>query len=224
MSRYCGRTMRVLRVLEHYYDELREGLCEAENAVLLEGANCDSSQLGSRRCDRGCLHFWKESWLEPAAGPATLPAGDSPSVTGRERIPRRAAVRESGTERPAPGALRVGTAVRVRDESAIAATLDDHGVCEGVPFIREHMARHCGQIFIVGKSVRQFFDEKADYMIRLPQGYALEGVICDGRQSGDEPDCDRGCALVWHRAWLEPCVWKVRTTDVSDDTVSDSSA
>jgi len=72
-----------------------------------------------------------------------------------------------------------------------------------VPFIAEHMATYCGRLFIVSKPITNFFDEKADYMIRLADAYILGGAYCDGRQAGDEPDCDRGCALIWHGEWLE---------------------
>ena len=197
MSRYCGRTLRVLSVLEHYYDEVREGLCRAENAILLEGSTCDSSQLGRRRCDRRCLHFWKESWLERVAGPER--------GTDREVL-REAAVRSRG-KRQIPLAtnqgLQAGTLVRVRDLQSIEKTLDEHGTLEGVPFIREHMAAHCGRFFLVDKKVSHFFDEKSDYMISLLRAYLLAGVRCDGRQSGGEAHCDRRCALTWHEAWLE---------------------
>lgn len=203
MSRYCGRTLRVLRILEHYYDEVREGFCKAENAVLLEGATCDSSQLGGRHCDRGCLHFWKESWLDPVTDTRQIP-GD---VSKRESVkfgmePSAGKPASSNPEARIYG-LKVGAVVRVRDLSSIAKTLDTQGVCEGVPFIPEHMAGYCGRVFIVSRKISHFFDEKADYMIRLPQAYLLSGVRCSGHQTGDEARCDRGCTLVWHQAWLE---------------------
>lgn len=200
MSRFCGRTLRVAKVLDHYYDEIREGLCQAENAVLLEGATCDSSQLGNRRCGRACLHFWKESWLErvPRPEPDRVP---EPGITGV----RQAGVTEqevADREGWNPG-FRPGAIVRVLDQSRINETLDQHGVHEGVPFVPEHMAGCCGRIFVIADTVAAFFDEKADYMIRLPTAYMLAGVRCDGRQTEGEAHCDRGCALLWHAAWLE---------------------
>ena len=204
MSRYCGRTLRVLRVLEHYYDEVRADLCRAENAVLLEGATCDSSQLGGRHCDRGCLHFWKESWLERVADPGGDLDKDANECatgigSGFEVITERA----GAGSRARVQTLRNGELVRVKSEERITKTLDAYGVCEGVPFIPEHMTVYCGRIFTVSRAIRHFIDEKADYMIRLPRAYMLSSVFCDGRQAGGEPQCDRGCTLVWHAEWLE---------------------
>ena len=200
MSRYCGRTLRVAQVLDHYYDEIREGLCRAEDAVLLEGATCDSSQLGGRRCSRACLHFWKESWLERV----TRTKQDGVAEPGIAGTRQAWGAGQHATECKGWGpGFRPGTIVRVLDLSSIAETLDQHGVHEGVPFIPEHMATCCGRIFVVNDMVKTFFDEKADYMIRLPEAYSLAGVRCDGRQKEGETHCDRGCALIWHAAWLE---------------------
>ena len=46
-----------------------EGIGDASlpNAVFLEGLRCDGSAHGG--CQRGCLFFWKEAWLKPAARP-----------------------------------------------------------------------------------------------------------------------------------------------------------
>ena len=40
-------------------------------------------------------------------------------------------------------------------------------------------------------------------MIRLRRAYLLAGGRCDGRQADGEVHCGRGCALIWHGAWLE---------------------
>lgn len=195
MSRYCGRTLRVARVLKHYYDEIRMGLETVDNAVLLEGAVCDSSQLGgAKRCDRGCFHFWKESWLERVPSPVTNGA-----VLSEEPVTASEAESEA-----AAGTWRVGDEVRVKTLASIEDTLDTRGERDGVPFIREHMAPYCGRIFAVRQPLTRFYDEKADYTIRLPYACTLYGVHCDGGQGPAESDCDRGCALIWHSAWLEP--------------------
>lgn len=33
--------------------------------------------------------------------------------------------------------------------------------------------------------------------------FILEGVRCDGQEVANPHPCDRRCALVWHRSWLE---------------------
>lgn len=37
-------------------------LRKIKNTVLLEGAICDGSQFGG--CDRSCMFFWNEAWLQ----------------------------------------------------------------------------------------------------------------------------------------------------------------
>ena len=204
MTRYCGKVFRVLRVLENYYDEVREGLAKAEDAVLLEGARCDGSQLGrGRQCERECLHFWKSSWLEPVAGPGCEETvRDDASRIQEDPAPVIQKI-GAGAASPQGHEWHSGDVVRVRERSAIEGTLDEHGTHEGIPFVAEHMAFFCGRVCVVAKPLSRFFDEKADYTIRLSRAYLLSGVSCDGRQAAGEPHCDRSCALVWHQAWLE---------------------
>lgn len=205
MSRYCGGVFRVGRVLEHYYDELLEGLARAEDAVLLEDVRCDGSQLGpGRQCERECLHFWKSSWLEPAAAPG-VQLSTARAVSGRrgEAVNLVHGARASA-HAPEAREWRLGDAVRVRDRAVIERSLDEHGSCDGIPFVTEHMSGFCGRVFLVKGPLSRFFDEKADYTIYLSQAYVLSGVSCHGDQGEGEPRCDRGCLLAWHAAWLEP--------------------
>ncbi len=65
MYDYCGRTLRVVRIVRHFFDEARWRMLDARNLVLLEGAFCDGSHLASTRgCDRMCFYFWRTEWLE----------------------------------------------------------------------------------------------------------------------------------------------------------------
>lgn len=65
MARYCGQEMRVLRRLEHFYDEAKGRLLRCKNVVLLEGAHCDGmGHPDTRGCDRMCYFFWRTEWLE----------------------------------------------------------------------------------------------------------------------------------------------------------------
>ncbi|HET6331548.1 MAG TPA: hypothetical protein VFF76_12235 [Holophagaceae bacterium] len=71
MVRYCGRVFRVYRRTEKTCVE-GHNLRRMKSAVLLEGLRCDGSLHGG--CQRNCLFFWKETWLEP------LRAGDGEAV------------------------------------------------------------------------------------------------------------------------------------------------
>jgi hypothetical protein len=62
---YCGRELRVARVVERFYDEARGRMLRARNMVLLEGVHCDgSSCLETQGCQRMCFYFWRTEWLE----------------------------------------------------------------------------------------------------------------------------------------------------------------
>ncbi len=64
MGQYCGTVRRVLQPITRFIDE-EEG-CAAKNCgglVLLEGVMC-SGDTSLGRCDRSCLLFWREEWLE----------------------------------------------------------------------------------------------------------------------------------------------------------------
>lgn len=67
MYAYCGRTLRVARVVRRFFDEARWRMLKARNLVLLEGAHCDGSgQPATAGCDRMCFYFWRTEWLERA--------------------------------------------------------------------------------------------------------------------------------------------------------------
>ena len=66
MERYCGRRFRVFKradrvcVERDYFLDYRR----LRDAVLLEEVRCDGSAHDG--CQRLCMIFWKEAWLEPA--------------------------------------------------------------------------------------------------------------------------------------------------------------
>ena len=65
--KYCGRTYTVLKRLEKVFDERRWKLSKIRDTVLLDGVVCDGAGGISREwdgCDRYCLLWWKEAWLE----------------------------------------------------------------------------------------------------------------------------------------------------------------
>jgi hypothetical protein len=63
MNQYCGTTQRVLRPLERFVDERDLRVKTSRGIVLLDGVICQgTADFG--RCDRSCLLFWREEWLE----------------------------------------------------------------------------------------------------------------------------------------------------------------
>jgi len=63
MEQYCGTTQRVFRPLERFVDERDLHVKKARGIVILERVMCQgTADFG--RCDRSCLLFWREEWLE----------------------------------------------------------------------------------------------------------------------------------------------------------------
>src|SRR5512142_2182036 len=60
MFQYCGKELRVARVVERFFDEARFRMLKARRMVLLEGVHCDGSNLpDTQGCDRMCFYFWR---------------------------------------------------------------------------------------------------------------------------------------------------------------------
>jgi hypothetical protein len=65
MYAYCGKELRVARVVERFFDEARWRMLRARDLVLLGGVHCDgASHPDTRGCDRMCFYFWRTEWLE----------------------------------------------------------------------------------------------------------------------------------------------------------------
>jgi hypothetical protein len=63
MARYCGTEQRVLKRMERFVDERDLRVKKVNGIVLLDGLRCEgTAEFG--RCDRACLYFWREEWLE----------------------------------------------------------------------------------------------------------------------------------------------------------------
>jgi hypothetical protein len=95
--------------------------------------------------------------------------------------------------------LRAGDWVEVRSAREIAATLDEHGALEALPFMPE-MQRHCGQRFRVYKRAHKSCDtiHKTGNR-RMNRAVHLVGLRCDGSAHGG---CQAGCLLFWKEEWL----------------------
>ncbi len=63
MARFCGTTQRVHKRMERFVDERDLRVKKSRGIVLLEAVMCEgTASFGS--CDRSCLFFWREEWLE----------------------------------------------------------------------------------------------------------------------------------------------------------------
>jgi hypothetical protein len=63
MEQYCGTRQRVYKRMERFVDERDLRVKRSKGIVLLEGVICEgTADFGP--CDRSCLLFWREEWLE----------------------------------------------------------------------------------------------------------------------------------------------------------------
>jgi hypothetical protein len=63
MWAFCGETHRVLKRVDKFLDERTYTIRRSRGIVVLEGVMCAGTRdLGA--CDRCCLFFWREEWLE----------------------------------------------------------------------------------------------------------------------------------------------------------------
>ncbi len=70
MYQYCGKELRVAKVVNRFFDEARWRMLKARNMVLLEGVHCDGSSISDTQgCDRMCFYFWRTEWLEKIEEP-----------------------------------------------------------------------------------------------------------------------------------------------------------
>lgn len=69
MAQYCESTQRVLKPLERFVDERDLRAKTARGIVLLDGVVCQgTADFG--RCDRACVLFWREEWLQKIDQPS----------------------------------------------------------------------------------------------------------------------------------------------------------
>jgi hypothetical protein len=91
--------------------------------------------------------------------------------------------------------------VRIRSAEVIAATLDQDGALDAMPFMPE-MAAFCGRTFKVRSSAHKTCDGANQTGIRsMDAAVHLEGLQCDGSAHGG---CQSRCPFYWKDAWLEP--------------------
>jgi len=65
MYEYCGKSFKVLKVIDYFFDEAQQKMCKCRDIVILDGVVCSGRQrLYKVRCDRNCFFFWHLGWLE----------------------------------------------------------------------------------------------------------------------------------------------------------------
>jgi hypothetical protein len=80
MARFCGRTARVARRVEHIIDEHTGRMLHMRSPCLvLEGIICEGAFSAS--CPRSITPYWREVWLEKVA-PAPTEAAQTTSTAG----------------------------------------------------------------------------------------------------------------------------------------------
>jgi len=105
------------------------------------------------------------------------------------------------SRRPGRSSFHVGDRVRIRSAEQIAATLDQDGTLDGLPFMTE-MAAFCGRTVTVRASAHKTCDSiNLAGMRSMDRAVHLEGLSCDGAAHGG---CQSRCPLFWKDAWLEP--------------------
>jgi hypothetical protein len=63
MHQYCGTVQRVFKSMQHFLDERDYKLKRTRGMILLENNFCNGTPVFGK-CDRSCLLFWREEWLE----------------------------------------------------------------------------------------------------------------------------------------------------------------
>lgn len=63
MVEYCGTKQRIFKLVERFVDERDYKPKKVRGIVLLEGVFCNGTAFYGK-CDRSCLYFWREEWLE----------------------------------------------------------------------------------------------------------------------------------------------------------------
>jgi len=97
--------------------------------------------------------------------------------------------------------LRSGDWVEVKSAKEIAATLDEQGRLERLPFMPE-MLQYCGRRFRVSKVAHKTCDTATLLMgRRMRNAVFLEDLRCDGSGHGG---CQARCLFFWKTAWLKP--------------------
>ena len=175
MAQYCGTTHRVFKHMNRFVDERDKLIKKTSGIILLDGVICRGTP-GFGRCDRACLHFWRQEWLEKICEPM------------------------KPLKRKGEGKKQESPKVRVRSLSEIEATFNGERKLNGCKFLPE-MSAYCNTTQHVLKPLERFVDER-DFKVKRTKGILLlKGLMCKGQ--ADFGFCDRSCFYLWRKEWLE---------------------
>jgi hypothetical protein len=175
MAEYCGTIHRVVKSMKRFVDERDLKVKKASGIILLEWVMCKGTAEFDR-CDRSCLHFWREEWLEKLEEEPVSPLNVSSAPQGE------------------------GDFAKVRPLYEVEATLDQNRQLRGCTFLPE-MAEYCGTTQRILNPMDRFVDER-DLRVKKSSGILLlEGVMCRG--TSELVHCDRCCHLLWREEWLD---------------------
>ncbi len=197
MWQFCGRELVVEKRVNYFFDESSQKIYRPHDVVLLRDARCNGRiPCHAYTCQRSCLCFWKEAWLEknelvPKANPLDR---EEPSQSIQNSR------RDSNTGDT--GDMREGDLVRVRTRKEIEETLDAEDSLDGCLFM-EQMWRFCGSEYCIASRVEHFFDENAYLMSECRDIYILNEVNCSGKIPDLPQPCDRSCRILWKGKWLK---------------------
>ena len=123
--------------------------------------------------------------------------------SGVVRLVKRAFDRSPVPERPrlgAPSRFAAGSWVRVREEAAIRATLDEGSRLRGLVFVPTQWDA-CGRVYRVQKPVLRILDDHGRFRT-ITRTVLLEGMTCAGHRD-ERAGCGRSCPLMFRDEWLE---------------------
>lgn len=185
MENFCGGEYVVEKKVGHFFDELAYRYYKTSDVVLLRNVCCTGNlPLVKYTCNRSCLYFWKEAWLQKIN-------------SGKTGTDATASSTQSASTH-SPGRNRV----RVRSRKEIQETLDPDSKLDGC-FFMDEMWEYCGHEFTVGKKVDYFFNEHNYTMSQARDVVILDGLHCKGKLPDRPYRCDRYCAILWKTDWLE---------------------
>ncbi|MEO6512726.1 MAG: hypothetical protein ABIO16_17135 [Nocardioides sp.] len=85
MLKYCGRTVQVLRSVDHIIEEPTGRMITMKTpSVILAGGICAADF--HRSCPRAIYAYWRESWLERVPAPDGVPAAGATAGTSPARL------------------------------------------------------------------------------------------------------------------------------------------
>lgn len=70
MYDYCGKSYKVLKRVDHFYDEAKKKFVKCKDIVILDSVTCNGKRtLIKEKCDRNCFLFWHKDWIKKIEQP-----------------------------------------------------------------------------------------------------------------------------------------------------------